>query len=412
MSPDHPVSDQSFTERLSSMLLDRLATPTASFVELASAMDGAWPPEILAALKALQESGRISKARFEALMSADPMLSVATSSNQLREKGLYLPEPHPLNYDWRFSARTIEGLLEKISLTAGSVALLGVPSLYRSLRAAGREVNLFDINPSLCSGMTSAEFTNFVCADLQDELQFPSRFDVAVAVPPWYLEYYGSFFRRLQQLLSLGGKAFVSILPAMTRPSASTDRQMIVSGAKLLGFDLSEVFPGSIVYDTPPFEAAALLSENLILPQWRRGDLYVFTRMHDVKDSDASQHLPTGTSEVRWETFRFGACSIAVKEIPTANMDFTFAPSSEGGSAVLQSVSRRSPARLQANIWSSKNQVFKASRTDCLITFFKEYSRLRNRREALESVQSANELNSASVFELNRLLDIFEECFA
>ena len=412
MSPDHPTSEQSFIDRMSSVLLEKLSKPVASFSELACTMNGAWPPEMLAVLKTLTQSGRVSQARFDALMSSQSTLSLKSDLDQIRNEEFSFPEPHPLNYDWRFSARTVDALVAKIGASAGPVALLGVPSLYRPLLAAGHEVKLFDMNADLCSGMSSDEVTNFVCVDLQDELPIGAQFSIAVADPPWYLEYYVSFLQRLQRLLSPGGRAYISVLPTMTRPSANADQQEIVSEAKALGFDLTEIFPSSLVYDTPPFEAAALLGEGLTLPHWRRADLYTFTRNHDVKKSAMGLSVPAAITEVRWKTFRFGACSVAVRAVATTSLDFTFAPSSEKGGSILHSVSRRSQARRHANIWSSKNHVFEATRTDCLIALFSQYSRERDRQKSLSSVQTDFGLSGASVSELNRLLDALEGCFA
>ena len=409
ISSDHPASSQEFTEMLALKLLQELANGVASFPQLAESMEGAWPPETLAALKSLLTKGQISRGRFDSIVSS----TVVADSEQAGWRGFPLPEPHPLNYDWRFSASTITALVERIERAEqSSIALLGVPSLYRPLKESGRTVWLYDVNTGLNSGMSAEEASCFVCGNLQDATETRRLFDVAVADPPWYLEHYAAFFERMQDLLVPGGQALVSVLPTLTRPSAAADQREIVAIARGMGFDLDEVIRGTLGYDTPPFEAAALRSEGLVLPHWRKADLYSFRRARHVDRPSSAPFEPLEISErAKWTTFVFAGCSIAVKEIPSGGAEFTFHSCSSGGSATLQSVSRRSEARLKANLWSSKNHVLQASRTDCVNDLFSRCASGVHTSIALCETQKVYGLSDRSISELQRLLGICEECF-
>lgn len=55
------------------------------------------------------------------------------------------PDPHPLDFDWRFDAPSIESLARRIP--KGRTLLLGCPSVAEAIAGAGQEVTLIDWQP-------------------------------------------------------------------------------------------------------------------------------------------------------------------------------------------------------------------------------------------------------------------------
>lgn len=403
--PDHPESDDDFLARLRAMLMQMLGDGIESFLDLAASMRGAWPIETLTVLRNLLEDGSISSLQFERLMLPAP-----SKKYNLPSAWDALPQPHPLHYDWRFSPPTVQYFLTLIGHDKDApIALLGVPSLYRPLRQLGRPVWLYDINAGLAIGMTAEESACFVCGDLAHPAEERKTFNFAIADPPWYLEHYTSFFEQMQNLLSPGGRALVSMLPPMTRPSATKDRTEILARAEALGFDLEQVFEDCLSYDTPPFEAAALSHENLILPTWRKADLYIFKKSLRRPQRDERWPRPAN-AEPLWSLYTFKDCSIAVRQEENLRGEFTFRSCSNTGATILQSVSRRSEARLNANLWSSQNHALILSRTDCVGELLRRFSEKMNIDSILNAICTTYALDHKSRSELKRLLDVLKEC--
>src|SRR5207245_1107416 len=138
--------------------------------------------------------------------------------------------------------------------------------------------------------------------DLFDPI--PARkggFDVVVADPPWYLEYYRAFCLRAAQLVKVQGLFVLSLLPSLTRPTAGKDRKRVLSFVKRIGFDVVEIEPAQLSYQLPPFEHAVLEAQGIHCNEtWRSADLYVFRKQ---RTSNEAILLSRPRDDHRWESY-------------------------------------------------------------------------------------------------------------
>ena len=408
---DHPTSNAEFTDELALAVRLQIARGAHSFSDLAEKVEGAWPLETLSILRLLTKRGEVSSAFLEALMAGNTSADPLRSPTQLRLD--ILPEPHPLNFDWRFTPGTQDFLMKTIeSFNHDFVALLGTPTLLRPLLARKFRTRLFDQNASLREILEAEERKSFQEADLTQPLKNANVFTVAAADPPWYSEYYEAFVYRLSDLLIPGGSALLSVLPRLTRPGAAEDRVNIVSVAYDAGLDLVDVIPDSLAYTTPPFEAEALKVEDLVLPAWRRSDLYIFEKAARPVQMQQRISMPESTVRQGWRTFTFNKTSIAVRCEAAAAAAFSFQGVSASGRLTIDSVSRRSSSRRYANIWSSRNHVLHATRTDCVCRLLELLTAGIKSPEALDLIEQEFMLDRSSMREIERLVEALKECLS
>ena len=408
---DHPESDAAFLAELDLAVGEQLQRGTGSFAELAENVLGAWPVETLCVLRKRVAAGLLGDEKLEELLRLAGDARQQHAEPPYSETAQRLPQPHPLNYDWRFVEETQDFLAASLrNLNPQSVGLLGVPSLLRPLLRDGIPSELFDVNKALTSTFTRTEQARFHSVDLATPLKGSFEFSAMVADPPWYVDQYAAFLGRMQEMLVVNGVAFVSMLPRLTRPGAGKDREVIVERAYDLGFDVEAVVPKALGYMTPPFEHAALIAEGLRLPRWRHGDLYRFVKTERAVRRDPGELLKDMSSPAVWTTFMFGVESVAVRCGAGDDGVFSFTGASLSGANVLRSVSRRSPARQHSNVWSSRNHVLTATRTDCICRLLELYSSGTKEDRAIATVAAEFQLNASSCSELARFIEVLKEC--
>src|SRR5579872_2929629 len=135
--------------------------PDIKFWDIVRKCGGAYPIDIRDCLEGLAKRGEID--------SVDRLCSFSSPSGSVahRTSGRYepddkryycnvpdsmLPLPHPLDYDWRFTARARKFLVSKIILRLereGGVGVFGAPSLFLDLEASKIDSVLVDRNPLL-----------------------------------------------------------------------------------------------------------------------------------------------------------------------------------------------------------------------------------------------------------------------
>jgi hypothetical protein len=246
----------------------------------------------------------------------------------------------------------------------GEGAILGAPTLYKYLVDMGATVSLYDKNPAIVEHLRDNGYMSVNEVDLTRSLEFSPRFRWAIADPPWYKEHYEGFLNAASKLLLPVGKLFLSVLPRLTRPSAAEDRFRIVEAARNIGFDLIGVRSATLAYASPPFEIEALREEGLAVGNWRKGDLFAFVLSSSRKNGIS---LPSESDEACWKTIHLGTTTVRIRNMPANEAGrFSYRPASSAGSPRLRSVSRRSPVRLEANVWSSRNVALVVSKPEVL----------------------------------------------
>lgn len=335
---------------------------------------GAYPTDVEQALnKALIPY--LTSPASEILSHSPPRQSAGSTT--------FLADEHPNDFDWRFTFDTINDLVKCVkhySTSSKRVALFGIKTLLPALIGHGAKAVLYERSPSLIQDFCQNGYSDSV---IQHDLLTPLynsqlTHELVIADPPWYLDYYEAYLDRGAELLIKGGEFWLSVLPALTRPSALTDRRAIGLFATQRGFQLIKKMPGLLAYKTPVFERQSLAVKGVKLDDWRLGDLWMFRKMTDTLI--APQHLLL-LDQVVWVEYRIGNKKLQVRKT-FDDEHFDYWPTHTEGK-FFHSVSRRATERDRITIWTSDNIAFTAFSVKKLIPF-------------LDSLQSGYSLSETS----------------
>jgi hypothetical protein len=377
------MRDNEFEHTLDEWVQSALHRGLCTFSELVRSLPGVYPADAARAVKRL---------RIEL-----PREWQVVSSHSTRPSLDNWPVEHPLDFDWRFTPETVRFLIDQCpEPNTGSTALLGAPSLAREAANRGRQtdVSLFDCSPALltavqdwCPGIT------VTCTDLVwgSSVEFGDA-ALAVADPPWYPEHIVAFLWAASRLTRVGGRVLVSLPPVGTRPSILSEREKIISHANTFGLRLLTVEPGTLAYQTPPFERNSLGAVDItaIPGDWRRGDLAHFVT---ADKACVPRPIPDRPQEA-WEEVSIGSVRIKCRARPNGNFrDPTLLPIVPGD--MLTSVSRRDPARVTADVWTSGNRIFRCAGANLF-------------RVIMSVVRSGDDVNEAVAAAIGRKLTTHE----
>jgi hypothetical protein len=409
---EHPPTDPIYEEQLEARLLHVLKTGPASFRLLAERAEGAYPTDVLAALRKLERAGTLAEGQNKLWMRTDST-SQTTLANDGADESLVhwddsdFPEPHPLDFDWRFGRRTLELLDQRIAeLDCTTVAVLGAPTLFKFLVDHTKTAHLFDRNEQIVRYLTRIGYKGVTRCDL---FRFSPReqFSCVVADPPWYLDHYRAFIEGARRLLVPKGKLLLSILPRLTRPYAEQDRSEILRFASDRGFDLVRTEFASLQYLSPPFEKEALKSEGLSVSSWRSGDLYTFVMTQRLVPE---YRLDYSEEHQLWRTWNVGRSVVKVKWDGTHGRgSFDFQSVSAAGGVRLRSVSRRSPLRSRINLWTSRNIALHVSRPDVVCAALELHLEGHHADYIAMALMNAEQLSDREVERLKDLLRILAD---
>lgn len=335
---------------------------SCTLTELFKAIPGVYPVLVLEAVSRLVLAQKIDAQIAAKIIKTAQRATSKPADRYARPQRLPLPVPHPLDYDWRFSEAAIRKLTSLCleSTQAGDiVALLGVPSVFAMAMelTSQRTLVLIDANPAIVEllGKGYSNETILRCDLLKDPV--PEVGAAAVVLdPPWYMEYFTAFFWAATRLCAMGGKVLVSLPPLGTRPGIEYERAELLTYANQLGLTLETLSPAALPYIMPPFEVNALSRANVwgIPPDWRRGDLAVFTKSQTI---ETARPYVMEATEPYWNEYRIGEVRIRVKpDEEKVFIDPKLVSLVEGD--ILLSVSRREPLRAKVDVWTSGNRVF------------------------------------------------------
>jgi len=408
---EHPLLEPSFRQELVVRLIGELRNGPRSFASLVGAAEGAYPADVQSVLEGLRAEQIVSISESGLWTRAASVLGpVEQQVEYLSELQCKdgLPEPHPLDFDWRFTTHTLTKLAKSLKLSKQTrVAVLGAPTLYRHLVDIGADATLFDRNPRLVQHLRSEGYSSVTECDLLEFPKLEPGYQCALADPPWYVEHYEAFIDAARRLLVPSGRLLLSILPRLTRPSASQDRISILECAAYLGFDLIEAELGALRYLSPPFEIEALRTDGIILDDWRSGDLFSFVLGSRPPEQVKHRHP---TNKETWHTHQLGGTTIKVKvQGGESNQAFRFQPASSSKNIRLRSVSRRSPARSRINLWTSRNIALKVSKTAVLEDALQKIGNGESPMDSLASVAYEYQLTDDERGELQELLRLLSQ---
>ena len=188
----------SYEDRLSSTIADISTNAFVSFQELCRALRGAFPVDVLPFLNNAQRS----------LTEREVRSTIHSPINSM------LPEPHPIDFDWRFDSLTAR-FLASVAMRLGNVLCVGTPTVFEAVYEAGGSALLVDRNPSLLAlfvQIDNCSIERVLTSIYQVFLYFRiSLFNAAVIDPPWYPQTYERWLARTLPFVQPNGTLFLKL---------------------------------------------------------------------------------------------------------------------------------------------------------------------------------------------------------
>jgi hypothetical protein len=333
------------------------------FDDLVRRLPGVYPADVAASIYRLLWGGSIPRSL------AYRLLPRSDSCRPTILPRLYLPIPHPLDYDWRFTGSTSELLWQhatNIGRLDEPVVCLGTPSVYREAvrRQELRRAVLLDANSAIVTHfMRHGRLLRVFRCDLLTDGIPSIRSSVIVADPPWYEDHMTAFLWAAAQICVAGGHVLMSLPPKGTRPGVEEEVRRVLDRARCLGFEVVATDEGALHYESPPFERNALLAAGIRLasPDWRRGDLYVL----QLRTAMTQERPRTREGSCQWVNVTLLGMRVQLRPKRASHfVSPTLLPLVQEN--ILPSVSRRHPLRGSVDVWTSGNRVFRCAGTHVL----------------------------------------------
>lgn len=360
----HAASQDAFSMRVDAWIAEALADGAVDYAGLLRRLPGVYPTELLSSLDRLAATGSLNPALAAAVRDQ----ATHRPANGSEGRSL-LPLPHPLDFEWRFTAEASRTLLNHaadLTPAGGDVLLFGTPGLAAEALTLpiGRRLALLAEPNSVTArlfALNRATGSQLAIAFCSGGLPRESA-DAVLLDPPWYLDFVRPMLAAAAHACRRSGFVLISLPPDGARPSAEADRQAAIRLGKRLGLALVEHSPLSIAYETPFFERNALRAAGIDTPpQWRRGDLMVFRKV------GVPSLLSSGYPRRRlWTEVAIGRTRLFISTGKNAMGGDAELLSIVGGD-ILPSVSRRDPRRTLANVWTSGNRVFRTDNPQLLL---------------------------------------------
>jgi hypothetical protein len=310
-----------------------------SFEELCAKASGAYPTEVLASLKRIE-------------YGASRQLNLYPTSRQhlqTRNPNVF-PEPHAVDFEWRFAEATVAHLTLLALRTPGKTACLGTPTVFFEIIARGGDAVLYDRNP-LWPNVRTGESHNIFNVDLcRHRPVGKAEFGLILLDPPWYVGHMRAWLSHALQLARVGGTIIMPIFQDLLRPGARGERASLLSDIQSVGD--TNIERNAARYVIPPFERESLAAEGIVVAEdWRRADL-----LHVTKQRGDTQLRFDAIEEPEWVRFQIGLQTVAVRDRPENGRTIRTRSLYQDGSVILKSVSARDPIRSEIGLWTSRNR--------------------------------------------------------
>jgi hypothetical protein len=332
---------------------DALANAPSHFAALLQALPSIDPLVVVGALRRRAEHGSAPAAALLASASGDGGQAPISPR----------PIAHPLEYDWRFTAKTAAELAARLDRVTGAGQTIGYLGAPAAFALAAQELPCRQhvlLDRSARWPAPPSDRARIISVDLLLDPVPTLELDAAVLDPPWYPEYHDAFLWTAASLLRTRGIALVSLPPLAMRPGVVAEREQILGNAVRAGFRVEHDEPLVLRYATPPFERAAFAAAGVraVPGDWRRGDMLTLRK---TDDRAVVRPVPAGC-EPEWTFVEIDGIPLATRELNAASENVTsplIEPAVPG--AVLPTVSRRDSARADAVLWTSRNRIYKSN---------------------------------------------------
>jgi hypothetical protein len=413
-----------YTKRLRARIVAVLSQRPLNFCDLIRECEGAFPVEVNRQLAYLKSRRQVTAAAgyFRVPGKTRPVRHDPGPQRTVGESAdapANLAAPHPLDFDWRFTPDTrakIAAFIEARVPGEGRVGLLGAPSILGRVATVRPSTVLIDRNKKtvevvLRSGIGTRALVHDLFEPFPHEASDALRggFDFVLADPPWYLEFYKAFSIRGAEMLKPEGVLALSILPALTRPTAVIDRRAILRFLESIGLELAEEHEGFFRYELPPFERAALL-ENGIDCQgpWRSSELWLFRKVREIPAQAIKVAKPDDDN--RWESFWLDKYEIRLRVREEKNGgDRLFVRPINTRGGTFRTVSRRARKRPLIDLWTSDNLAYSVTGLSTVRFALTQLAATQDRNATMRAVRERFRLTKRQQSQMDGLL---EELFA
>lgn len=285
----------------------------------------------------------------------------------------YLPIPHMLDSDWRFtkdSAYHILSLIEKYSRNFSNCLLVGTPSLFYKKEYN----NVKNITFTLIeNNQNTLPETFFFIKYNTDILKYntPIRYDCIVSDPPWYINTIIDFVYKFSTLIKNNGILILTLPPYGVRKTITAEYEEIILKSEQFGFILEELLVNDVRYVTPPFELNTILSRGILnFPyDWRIGNILIFRKKEIEKERQVSHNF-CNQNKSDWINYNIEKIRIKVKPLVKKDNNSSFVDHIYVND-ILPTVSMRNNDLSKVNVWTSGNRVYKCNNTDVLMKLLK-----------------------------------------
>ncbi len=275
-----------------------------------------------------------------------------------------IPEPHPLDFDWRFDSKTVAELSDLV-YNGEPVLAVGCPSLAQHFNRTGREAVLVDRQPFQCNKTQIVRDVNLGGARVPGFL-------TAIVDPPWYPEQVSTWIAWAANCVGAGGTVYASIWPNETRPSGETEyltvRRWMESWSTVVQLDYQPT------YEKPLFESIAQRASQSddMAKSPRVG------RLLEIKVQVVPSLPMVPSSNEKWLRFVINDYQIAIRMRDDEITLPSILQVSGADGWKWPFVSRRAPERSQIDVWSSQNEVGKIRGSKLLAETIRTATKARN----------------------------------
>jgi dGTPase len=274
--------------------------------------------------------------------------------NVLSTLSRLLPAPDPSRSQWWFSTAGLTYLVGVIATRIGAfgtprVFCLGTPTLGPYLADDRIDLAILDIDGEVLEALKPLDANaKTLVYDAADELprELQGSFQLAVVDPPWYDAAIYTFINRALIALASDGELLCTLPGRLTRPGVEPFRAQLLRDFVIAGHEVLGVERGTVRYQVPRFELAALGGlEGFQGMPWRAGDL-----LH-VRKASLNVLGGASLSKSPWYSFSRRPSEFRVFSRGTAQADRVIAKELPRYSA---NVSTRSHPDENADIWSTE----------------------------------------------------------
>jgi hypothetical protein len=346
--------------------------------DLCKSAQGAFPIDVLKAIEGLIETGTYS---------GEPV--------ETRDYSYILPEPHPIDYEWRFLKDTSISIADLSEKCGNKIACFGTPTVFQELAKRNHNVKLFDRNNLLIEHFEKIFTQKMVVSDLLVDSIKQDSHNTIVMDPPWYPDHFKVWLKQALKLVKCDSYIITTIIPDLVRPNAKKEKEEILKLLEQIGvINFENVIA---TYETPFFERETLNIQRIpVVCNWRKCEiLRVKVKTNDI-------HInTTPIFEPKWKRIQFGSQVVAVKvDSSTKNKKISAKPPYQDGSYILKSVSKRDKISDKINFWTSRNRCLIISGNSKVIYFLELLKIHDNYRKVYEMVtQDSEELQALKLIQ-------------